>query len=209
MRPKPVILWVVGTLAVLIALLVGCYRFILDWEGKPYCHKAIMGAFMVWMADHGTNVNGHKDDHGDSGKGIFPNVGGSSSDSLATIRDQMGGDMDWAKNYRYVPGLRQDDVGDLVLMYIDRPTRWTWHGQAPPTIFKEKAWMVVPVDFKFGVRLRPQAGPGECSERISLAEFRTRLERTLDFVRTNQRPNWKTVVAEHTKFLDSIGHVDR
>ena len=56
---------------------------------------------------------------------------------------------------------------------------------------------------------RPPSGPGELSERVSLDEFRSRLRRTLDFVRTNERPHWQTVVAEHGKFLDSIEHVDR
>jgi hypothetical protein len=56
---------------------------------------------------------------------------------------------------------------------------------------------------------RPPSGPGELSERVSLAEFRSRLQRTLDFVRTNERPNWQTIVAEHAKFLDAVEHVDR
>jgi hypothetical protein len=91
-------------------------------------------------------------------------------------------------------------------MYVGQPTRWTWHAQKP-TIFREKAWIVVPVDFATGSR--PQAGPGELSERISTDEFRRRLRRTVDFIRTNQRPNWQTIVAEHTKFLESIERVDR
>jgi hypothetical protein len=118
----------------------------------------------------------------------------------------MGGHMAWATNYRYVPGLREDDPGDLVLLYLDRLTRWTWHGP-PPTILKAKAWIVVPVDFTMG--FRPPSGGGELSERVSLDEFRSRLRRTLDFVRTNERPHWQTIVAEHTKFLKSIEQVER
>ena len=121
----------------------------------------------------------------------------------------MGGYMVWAKDYNYVPGLRENDPADLVLMYFNRPTRWNWHGH-PPTIFKEKAWIIIPVDFDMGVNFRPHTGQGgECSERVSLDEFRSRLRRTLDFVRTNERPNWQTVVAEHSKFLESIEHVAR
>jgi hypothetical protein len=57
--------------------------------------------------------------------------------------------------------------------------------------------------------MRPKSGPGELSERVSLDEFRSRLKRTIDFIRTNERPNWQTIVAEQTKFLDSIDHVSQ
>jgi hypothetical protein len=87
-------------------------------------------------------------------------------------------------------------------MYFNRPTRWTWFA-APPTIFKEKEWIIIPVDFGIGMRPR-SIQDGDYSERVSLDEFRSRLRRTLDFVRTNERPNWQTIVAEQTKFLDSI-----
>lgn len=198
MRPKQVILWITGTLTVLIVLSFGYYHFVLDWKGRPTCHSAIMVAFMTAMHEPGINfANDPKP---------FPNVKGVGRDSLATIRDGMAGYMDWVKDYGYVPGLREDDPGDLVLMYFNRPTRWTWHA-APPSIFKEKAWILVPVDFAQG--MRPRSGPGEESERVSLEEFRNRLRRTLDYVRTNERPNWQTVVVEHTRFLDSIEHVDR
>jgi hypothetical protein len=80
-----------------------------------------------------------------------------------------------------------------------------WHGP-PPTIFKDKAWIVVPVDFKMGGR--SPAGAGELSERVSFDEFQRRLRCTLDYVRTNERPNWQTIVAEHTEFLESVERVD-
>lgn len=191
-------LWLGGLLAILVGVAFGYYHFILDWEGRPFCHKQIMFGFMHWMDDSGMDINSHTN--------VFPNANGTGADSLAAISNGMGGHMTWAKGYRYVPGLREDDPGDLVLMYLDRSTRWAWHGP-PPSIFKDKAWIVVPADFAMGGR--PQSGPGELSERVSLAEFRSRLRRTLDFVRTNERPHWQTVVAEHAKFLDSIEHVDR
>lgn len=200
MRPKRIILWLGGTLALLAGLAFGSYHFILDWQGRLYCHKQIMFAFHLWMLDQGLDS--------DSNTNSFPNVNGVGRDSLATIRDYMNGygDMDWAKGYRYVPGLRQNDPGDLVLLYLDRPTRWTRHG-APGTIFRKKAWMIVPVDFTIGGR--SQTGVGELSERVSLTEFHRRLNRTLDFIRTNERPNWQTIVAEQTTFLNSIQHVAR
>ena len=199
MRQRRVILWIAATtIAILFVLAFGYYHFILDWEARPICHKGFMFAFYEWMSDNGRDSNTQTNE--------FPNINGMGADSLATISKGMGSQMAGAGDYGYVPGLRQGDPGDLVLLYLKRPTRWTWHG-APPTIFKMKAWMVVPVDFEMGVR--SQAGVGELSERLSLAEFRRRLRRTLDFIRTNERPHWRAVVAEHTKFLHSIEYVDR
>jgi hypothetical protein len=192
---KRAILWIAGIIAILIGLAFGYYRFILDWDGRPISHAQIYLAFAESMHEPGVNyANDPKP---------FPNVKGLSQDSLATIRDKMGGDMNWSTNYNYVSGLRENDPGDLVLMYFNRPTRWTWFAAAPPTIFKEKEWIIIPVDFGIGMRPR-SIQEGDYSERVSLNEFRSRLRRTLDFVRTNERPNWQTIVAEQTKFLDSI-----
>jgi hypothetical protein len=135
----------------------------------------------------------------------FPNPTGLSQDSLATISESMGY-MAWTNDYNYIPGLREDDPPDLVLMYFNRPTRWNWHGP-PRTIFKEKAWIVIPIDFGGGSSFRLHTDQiGECSERISQDELRRRLGATLDFIRTNERPNWRMIVAEHEKFLNSIQH---
>jgi hypothetical protein len=189
MRLKRVILWIAGTFAVLG---VGYCFLILDWKGRPFCHKQMVTWFWIWMDHHGKTAT-------------YPNVNGRSADSLATIGEEIkGGRMDWAKGYNYVPGLWKDDPGDLVLMYVNSPTRWVSHVR-PPSIFQDKAWIVVPVDFKMGSR--PWSGPGECSERVSTEEFKSRLRKTLDFVRTNKRPHWQTIVAEHTKFLETIEHV--
>jgi hypothetical protein len=201
MRHKRIIRSIAGALAVLVGLAFGYYYLILDWNGRPTCHKGIMLSFLTVMHESGENITNDPKP--------FPNVKGLSRDSLETIRESMAGHMDWATNYNYVPGLREDDPADLVLLYYNRPTRWNWHG-APPTIFREKAWIVIPVDFGGGSSFRPHAGQlGECSERVSLVEFRNRLTRTMDFVRTNKRPNWQAVVAEHSKFLESIEHVER
>ncbi len=188
MRVKRVILVIVAVPLALIAAVVCWYFFVLDWQGRPFCHKQIYTAFRLWMDDQKTNA--------------FPNVAGSSRLSLEAIREEMGGSMKWAENYRYAAGLREDDPGDLILMYLDQPTRWTWHG-SPPSRFTKKAWIVVPVDFTMGDR--PRAGHGELSERISSQEFKRRLQATLEFVKTNARPNWEAVVAEHTRFLDQLG----
>jgi hypothetical protein len=193
MRMRRVILGIGGSFALLGGLIFGFYHFILDWEGRPYCHKQIMFAFFHWMDDQGMPMN--------SDTNAFPNISGKSAASLAPISKLIGNPVDWAARYNYVPGLRQDDPGELVLMYIDQPTRWSWHG-SPPTIFKEKEWIILAVDF--GGPMREKSGPGELSERVSREEFCRRLKATLDFVRTNERPYWRTVVDEHTEFLKSI-----
>jgi hypothetical protein len=193
-------LWI-GGIGGLLAIVVGLwFSYNHFMEGRPYCHEGFMLGFLTWMHENGMDPSSHAN--------AFPNIKGMGADSLATISNGMAGHMEWAKDYRYVPGLHEDDPGDLLPMYLDCPTRWTWHGSPPKVfMFKEKAWLVIPVDFTMGAR-RPSPGGGELSERVSRDEFRSRLRRTLDFVRTNERPRWQTVVAEHTKFLDSIDHVD-
>ena len=179
--------WTSITLAVFVCSLLVYTRFILDWQGQPVCHKVLMSEFEIWMDDNHTNV--------------FPNVRGVGRDSLAEIHSYPTR-VHLEDRYGYVAGLRKDDPGDLVLAYVNQPTRWIWHGVSR-TIFNEKRWIVVPVDFTVWERREPTM-PGECSETLSSDEFRERLKKTIDFVRTNQRPNWEAVVAEQTKFLDSI-----
>jgi hypothetical protein len=169
----------------------GYVRFVLDWRGQPVCHKVLMTSLDIWTEDHGTNA--------------FPNIGGRSRDSLAELRDTYPG-VQLEDRHGYVAGLRKDDPGDLVLMYLNEPSRWVWHG-APKIIFDRQAWIVVPVDFTMGLHTTRNTkiiGAGECSETLSPEQFRIRLQSTLDFVRTNNRPNWQTVVAEHSKFLESL-----
>lgn len=184
MRIKRALVWIGGGLLAVVALVLAYAFLILDWEGRPICHKQVCIALRAWLDQRKTDV--------------FPNDAGDGRKSLAAIFAAFPGLEKTAGHYRFVPGLREDDPGDLVLMYIDRPTRWTWHGP-PPTIFEEKAWIVVPVDFVMGSR-RP-SGPGELSERVTEEEFRARLRRTIDFVRDQRRPHWETVVAEHERFL--------
>ena len=195
MQSKRAICWIGSLFAVLVGLAFGYYFFILDWQNRPFCHKQIMFGFLNVMHPNGGDILHDQKP--------FPDVNGLSQSSLATISESMGGYMAWTNDYNYIPGLREDDPPDLVLMYFNRPTRWNWHG-APPTIFKDKEWIIVPVDFGGGLDFRPHGEIGECSERVSLDEFRVRLKRTLDFIRTNERPNWQTIVAEHEKFLNSL-----
>lgn len=180
--------WIGITLATIVFLPLGYARFILDWQGQPTCHKVLMVTFQEWMNDHKTKA--------------FPNENGVGRDSLNELGQDYS-DRELWQRYGYVAGLREDDPGDLVLMYVNCPTRWIWHGVAQ-TIFTKKAWIIVPVDFVHPTMERKITRPGECSETVSIDEFRKRLGRTIDFVRQNQRPNWEMVVAEQTKFLDSI-----
>jgi len=201
MRLSTRIRWLVVVL-VLISLPIVYYNFILDWQNKPFCHKQFLIAFQTWFAINGKDPDGQNNE--------YPNVGGNSSDSLNVIRKEMGDYMDWKADYGYVPGLRQNDPGHLVLMYFNRPTRWTMHVLAP-TIFEDKAWILVPVDFCIygNGGSRKLSGGGECSERVSTDEFKQRLADTIDFIRTQKRPNWETIVAEQTKFLNSIDSLSR
>lgn len=182
--------WVTLTLMLLVGLVAAHYFLIIDWDGRPFCHKNITLSLRFWMQEKG------------GGAHAFPNVGGVGKTSIQVIAEEVG-TMDWATNYHYVPGLQDDDPPRLVVMYMTKPTRWTWHG-SPPTIFEKKKWIVVPVDFE-----STPGHPGECSERLSEAEFKTRLRETIDFVRTNARPNWQVIVAEQTAFLDSLERTAR
>ena len=197
-KRKFIALWVGGIVAALVAAGFIYFRFVLDREGRPFCHKAIMIGFMSVMHEAGGDFANDSEP--------FPNVKGLSKQSLATILESTGDYRTWFTNYNYVPGLREDDPGELVLLYFNRPTRWTWHAP-PPTRFEEKKWIIVPVDFAGATR--PRCGPGENSERVSQDEVVRRLRRTLDYIRTNERPNWQTVVEEHTRFLDSIEHANQ
>jgi hypothetical protein len=120
--------WWIVVFAALIGLPLVYYNYILDWHNKPFCHKQFMMAFLNWMALNGKEL---KDNNNE-----YPNIGGVSSDSLNAIQKEMGGYMDWTADYGYVPGLRQKDPGQMVLMYVNRPTRWTMHISAP-TIFEK------------------------------------------------------------------------
>jgi len=177
----------VGIVALLVAIPVFYFAVLIDHRDQPLCHKQIVLSFLARMTDEGTNV--------------FPNVSGLSSNSLAIMSEAVGG-LPFEKKYNYVPGLREGDPSHLVLMYLKRPTRWMHHG-LPRSVFHKKAWVIVPLDENPG-NLPVSAERGELSENVSREEFRVRLQQTLDFVRTNERPNWQAVVAEHSRFLQTI-----
>jgi len=174
------------------------FQYFRDWEGRPFCHKQYVTAFGIWADDHGG--------------GWYPNVDGDSRRSLLCLTNEMGAHPRlWADQYNHVPGLKEGDPGHLVLLYVKQPTRWVWHGGFPPRFSEPLGWIVVPVDFKLLGDRKPTTGPGkigmgELSEWVTEREFRRRLSSTLDFLRTNERPHWRAVVAEHTAFLKSLGN---
>jgi hypothetical protein len=184
-------------MATLIGLPASVYFLLYDHQNEPLCHKGVMLALLNWLDQKQTDV--------------LPNVEGRSVDSLGQLHAYWGDDP-WEEKYRYIPGLHKGDPGDLVMMYMPVPTRYIWHDN-PQTVFAEPKWMIVPLDFcgPIGSQIgsltpRDIPAPGEESERVSLDEFKTRLKKTLDFLRSNDRPNWQTAVAEHTRFLDSLAN---
>lgn len=196
---KRVVKWVAiaaGVLLVVAAATWAHFQFFRDWDGRPFCHKQYFSAFGIWATDQGD--------------GRYPNVAGDSRRSLLGLTNEMGSDPElWADQYNYVPGLKEGDPGHMVLMYVNRPTRWTWHGGLPPRLSEPYGWIIVPVDFKLLGNRKPMTGPGkigsgELSEWITEDEFRRRLTTTLDYLRTNERPHWQAVLTEHMAFLNRL-----
>jgi hypothetical protein len=157
-----------------------------DEQSKPLCHNWIMVSLMSWPDD----INRTR---------RFPNINGESAASLNVIDGRWDG-YRVSEKYNYVPGLQVGDPDDLVLMYLRVPTRWKWHGPTP-TVFSEKKWIVIPVDF---TQNREGVREGELSERLSTAEFRECLQKTLGFLRKQNRSHAEAVAKEHTQFLSSI-----
>ena len=109
------------------ALILLHEQYLTDPNGKPTCHKLLMLDLYRWQDTNHTS--------------LFPNIDGLSVDSLSNLRDDADSDtiVEMNEKYMYVPGLKSDDPGELVLMYMREPTRWTWHGWRP-SVFRSKAW---------------------------------------------------------------------
>lgn len=193
MRVSPMLKRFAAVVGCVLLLGIG-YQSLWDPSGRPFCHKQVMSSFWIWM-----------DERGD--RSTFPNIEGNGFASMSAITEEMGGRTNWMRGYRYVPGLNRGDPGHLVLMYLDAPTRWTWHGNTPSR-FGKKAWIIVPVDFTIEGRERAIDGPGECSERVSKDVFVARLLETIEYLRANRRPYAEKVAAETEEFIKNLDAIN-
>jgi hypothetical protein len=168
----------VAALALVVAAL-----FVLRSGPRPVCNRAVDGAFQQWMLE-----TGHTN-------GFYPNADGVGSNSLAMIAPYFGRDM---QQYVYVPGLKSDDPNDLVLMYLKKPTHYSWHGDTEHTIFSPRRWMVVSPDIVMG-------GPyPEGGDFLNGLEFRRRILKTVAFLREHDRLHWRVVAQQQEEFLKSV-----
>ena len=119
------------------------------------------------------------------------------SNSLALIDFGFGTEI---QRYGYIPGLTCYDSGDLVLMYLKTKTHYSWHGDTKHTIFSPLRWMVISP----GVIEMQSSDYPEGGQLLDTAEFKRRVEKTVEFLKVNQRPNWEVVAKEQTDFLKSI-----
>lgn len=188
-RAAKISLWSVSAV-ILFAILAFAYpRVMLDYNAKPTCHKNLTMCFELRSSSDETKV--------------FPNVDGSSPKTILSLSNELVGMFpEVATNYKYVPGLRSDDPGELIVFYLNQPTRWQVHIK-PESILKRKSWLVVPIDY-FHMANRSTVARGEFSENLTTEQFTNRLIATLNFVRTNGRPNWQAIVKEHSAFLESL-----
>jgi hypothetical protein len=174
-----------------------------DFNNKPLCHKQLWATVSSWWTIEKT------DD--------LPNLDGNSTESLSKLwSEDADYAAEWNAKYQYIPGLKRGDPGDLILVYLKQPTRWKNHATSPPSWLDSKKWLIVPFDFAYTLfppdvaRVDPQLSKrvldqgGECSEQISLEDFKMRLRKTLKFLEDNNRPHWQTVVAENEAFLKSL-----
>lgn len=150
---------------------------------RPLCHSMLNGAFQQWVQD-----SGHSN--------AYPNAGGVGSNSLALIEQYCGPDI---QRYGYIPGLTYDDPKDLVLIYLKTKTHYSWHGDTSHTVFSPLKWMVISPQFHDGENTCPEGG-----ELLDTAEFKRRVERTVEFLKENQRTDWQVVAKEQADFLSSI-----
>ena len=177
-----------GCLLLLFAVVIG---WVLLRTPDPHfvCHKGFFHAFCDWQSE---TTNGD----------WYPNIEGSQQKSLAVLAPYEPNVMGNASDYRYVPGLERNDPEDLILFYLCRPSRRTWHGDGN-FLRLRKRWVVL------GPKLMSNgksftAEWSECGEALSTKAFKKRLAHTLEYLRENNRTNWTGVVQDHTAFLRTV-----
>lgn len=167
----------------------------------PLCHKQLIGPVLEYANN--------------DPRGYLPNAEGSSDASFAVISKYHERGVankwmkEWSPKYKYVAGLRKGDPGELVLFYLAKPTRWVSH-VVRPKAWDEEGWIVCPLDLMVldGLSSREYIRQGEKSETLTNEQFRERLQKTLDFLKANQRPNWEVVVQEHQVTLNLLQAIE-
>lgn len=149
------------------------------------CGRMIDGGFQGWWINTG-QTNRYP---------VYPNVVGSGSRSLAVIELFTDSEI---QHYSYVPGLREGDPAELVLMFLKARTAYTWHADYTHTVLSTRRWMVLSPD-PLHTGTCPEGG-----ELLDTPEFKRRLEKTIAFLKEHQRPYWQVVVEEQSKFLRSL-----
>lgn len=160
---------------------------------KPVCQ--VGNALTFWVVEQANR--------GDT-NGAYPNVEGNSAKSMSVLAPFMS-PSDRAKtlqNYAYLPGLRESDPNNLIVMYMKKQTRYMWHGDMR-AYRRELKWLVFSPDTDSPFDTEEWCPEG--ARRLSTKEFKQRLRRTLDYLNLNDRPYWTNVVREHKDFLNSIG----
>jgi hypothetical protein len=178
--------WLVIVLGILGIVIAG---FMLRHPPDPLtlCQKVLDGGFEQWKLANKTTS--------------FPNVEGDSRKSFEAAGQYMWHWEEYYAKYGYVPGLKEDDPSDMVLMYLREKTRRSWNGDFSGSILREKKWMVI------GPQVIEMGEIERCPEGGRLEEtsvFKARLQKTLDFLEENKRPHWETVTREHAEFLKSV-----
>ena len=121
----------IGIMVALLSLATGTFLLLYPPDPLVYCQKVIDSAFEQWMSVNKTEIR--------------PNVNGNGKDSLALIGVYMLGRYTEGvlRDYGYVPGLRNDDPKNLVMMYLKEKTRRHWNGDHSASILREPKWMVI------------------------------------------------------------------
>ena len=191
-RHRKLWIWLAAAVALVVAAIAGeriYYRQRYVPGPRPACHAFLMRDFGIFCDTARTS--------------IYPNVDGDADASLAHLRailpDESIYDQDHFQDYRYVPGLTKDDPDDLVLFYKTTKTRFPAHHHSPSLWllpFIKARWAVI------GPRFQGPLHGG--SYWLDTPEFVRRLQKTLDFLKANERPHWEEIVREHGEFLNSI-----
>ena len=173
--------WAIVLLIILAILSAAKIVFIPPGPYLVY-HRIIDAAFNQWMFENNTNT--------------YPNVEGDSVKSISIVEPLCSPRTNALRDYLYIPGLRPDDPTNLVIMYVKEKSRRDWLGSTA-TIFKGKKWIVIAPGFPLG-------SGGECNDWIDTPEFKSRLKRTIEFLKENKRPYWQNIVREQQAKLDLI-----